>query len=68
MEENIEVKYFEVIGEVITRLVSSIQKTLTRLTLARLIVLETVQLNIHKCFFSFSPALSLTHFEHVMNK
>lgn len=66
MEENIEVKYFEVIGEVITSL--SIQKTLTRLTLARLIVLETVQLNIHKCFFSFSPALSLTHFEHVMNK
>ena len=66
MEENIEMKYFEVIGEVITSL--SIQKTLTRLTLARLIVLETVQLNIHKCFFSFSPALSLTHFEYVMNK
>lgn len=53
MEENIEVKYFEVIGEVITSL--SIQKTLTRLTLARLIVLETVQLNIHEISSLFLP-------------
>lgn len=39
VEENREVKYFEVIGEVITRLVLSIRKALTRLTLARLSML-----------------------------
>lgn len=39
MEENREVKYFEVIGEVITRLVLSIRKALTRLTLTRLSML-----------------------------